>query len=82
MKWNNTMEIGFLYGFNGFQLVYSMCLEKHDSLPLGLAHEVCARCCHLGFLRFGSAKEESHGGDLQTMRYSCIEFIRLHIDLV
>ena len=64
------MESGFLFGFNGFQLVHSMRLERRDNLPLGLDHEVCAMCCHLGFLIFGSAKEEIHGGDLQTMRYA------------
>ena len=76
------MESGFLYGFNGFQLVHSMYLEKRDNLPLVLAHDGCVICCHLGFLCFGSAKGESHGGDLQTMRYACVEFIHLHIGLV
>ena len=46
---NKTMESGFLCGFNGFQLVHSMCLVKRDSLPLGLAHDGCVLFVILGF---------------------------------
>ena len=76
------MESGFLCRFNGFQLVHSMCLDKRDSLPSGLAHKGCAMYCHLGFLDFGSAKEDSHGSNLPIVRYAYIEFIRLHNGLV
>ena len=76
------MESGFLCGFNGFQLVHSMCLDKRDSLPSALAHEGCAMYFHLRFLHFGFAKEDSHGGDLPTVRYVCIEFIHMHNGLV
>ena len=57
------MESGFLYGFNGFQLVHSMLLGERDNLPLGLAHDGCVMCCHLVFLHFGFAKGDDHGGD-------------------
>ena len=76
------MESGILCGFNGFQLVHSMRLVKHDSLPLGLAHDGCVMCCHLGFFHFGSTKGEGHGGNLMTVRYDFVGFICLHIGLV
>ena len=82
LQWHNTMESGFLCRFNGFQLVHSMCLDKRDSLPSGLAHKGCAMYCHLGFLLFGSMKEETHGGDLPSVRYAYIELICLHNGLV
>ena len=58
-----------------------MHLVKRDSLPLGLAHDGCV-CFHLGFMSFGSTKRGSHGGDLHTMRYACVEFINLYIGFV
>ena len=56
-------------------LVHLMLIEKRDNLPLGLAHDGCVMCCHLGFFHFGSTKGEGHGGDLHTVRYSFIGFI-------
>ena len=49
-------------------LVHSMLVEKCDILPLGLAHDGCALCCHLQFIRFGSAQRDGNGSDLHTMR--------------
>ena len=50
-------------------LVYSMLVEKHDNLPLGLAHDGCALYCHLGFNHFEFAQRDGHGGDLHIVRY-------------
>ena len=49
-------------------LVHLMLIEKHDSLPLGLAHDGCALYCHLGFICFGSPQRDGHGSDFQTMK--------------
>ena len=69
MQQNNTMESGFLCGFNGFQLVHSMCLVKRDSLPLGLAHDGCVLFVIWGFSLWIYVGV-NHGGNLQTVRYA------------
>ena len=76
-QWNKTMESGFLCGFNGFQLVHSMCWVKRGSLPLGLAHDGCVCCLSFGVFHYGSAQGRNHGGDLQTVRYVHVGFSML-----
>ena len=49
MQRNINYKDWVLYGFNGFQLVHSMRLEKHDNLPLGLAHDGCVLFFIWGF---------------------------------
>ena len=49
MQWRLSYGEWVLYGFNGFQLVHSMCLEKRDILPLGLSHNGCVLFVIWGF---------------------------------
>ena len=49
MRQNTNYREWVLYGFNGFQLVHSMCLEKHEIPPLGLAHDGCVLFVIWGF---------------------------------
>ena len=63
---------GFDKSLMDSNLVHLMLVEKCDSLPLGLTHDGCALYCHLGFNRFDSMHRDGHGGDLQIVRYSCM----------
>ena len=47
--------------------VHLMLFVKHDSFPLGLAHNSFALYCHLWFIHFGSAQRDGHGGNLQNV---------------
>ena len=49
MQRNINYREWVLNGFNGFQLVHSIRLEKHDSFPLGLAHDGCVLFVIWGF---------------------------------
>ena len=53
-------------------LMHLMLFVNRDSLPLGLAHDSCAMYYHLGFHRFGSTQRDGHGGNLQIVRYFCM----------
>ena len=55
---------GFHKSLMDSNLVHLILVEKCESLPLGLAHDGCALYCHLGFLCFGSAQRNDHGGVL------------------
>ena len=65
-------RIDYVNGFDkslmDSSLVHLMLVEKHDSLPLDLAHDGCTFYCHLGFLHFRSTQRDGHGSDLHPMR--------------